>query len=60
MQEADDMLIVTNKMTSTYTRLSLISKSNAKHVFKLHVPINNLFLLAMSSTNREKQVIIVI
>lgn len=56
MQEADDMLIVTNKMTSTYT--SLISKSNAKHVFKLHVPINN--LLAMSSTNREKQVIIVI
>lgn len=55
MQEADDMLIVTNKM-STYT--SLISKSNARHVFKLHVPINN--LLAMSSTNREKQVIIVI
>lgn len=58
MQEADDMLIVTNKMTSTYT--SVVSKSNAKHVFKLHVPINNLFLLAMSSTNREKQVIIVI
>lgn len=57
MQEADDMLIVTNKM-STYT--SLISKSNARHVFNLHVPINNLFWLAMSSTNREKQVIIVI
>lgn len=58
MQEADDMLIVTNKMTTTYS--SLISKSNARHVFNLHVPINNLFWLAMSSTNREKQVIIVI